>query len=60
MLYGICNLSSAPLRVSACDTSEMISQVLFGETFEIIEKDKEWSRIRLTFSIIPKVSPNKT
>lgn len=49
MLYGICNLSSAPLRASASDTSEMISQVLFGETFEIIEKEKEWSTIRLTF-----------
>ncbi|MDG2151980.1 MAG: hydrolase Nlp/P60, partial [Polaribacter sp.] len=39
MLYGICNLSSASLRASASDSSEMISQVLFGETFEIIEKD---------------------
>ena len=49
MLYGICNLSIVPLRATTSDTSEMVSQVLFGETFEIIEKEKEWSKIRLTF-----------
>ena len=27
----------------------MVNQVLFGETFEVIEKEKEWSKIRLTF-----------
>ena len=49
MLYGICNLSIVPLRATTSDTSEMVSQVLFGETFEVIEKEKEWSKIRLTF-----------
>lgn len=49
MLCGICNLSIVPLRATASDTSEMVNQVLFGETFEIIEKEKEWSKIRLTF-----------
>lgn len=49
MLYGICNLGIVPLRIEESDQSEMISQVLFGESFEIIEKRKEWSKIRLTF-----------
>ena len=49
MLYGICNLSTVPLRASTIDSSEMLSQVLFGETFEIIEEEKEWSKIRLSF-----------
>ena len=49
MLYGICNLSIVSLRATTSDTSEMVNQVLFGETFEIIEEDKEWSKIRLTF-----------
>ena len=49
MLYGICNLSIVPLRETTSDTSEMVNQVLFGETFEVIEKEKEWSKIRLTF-----------
>ena len=49
MLYGICNLSIVPLRLSTSDTSEMVSQLLFGETFKILEKDKLWSKIQLTF-----------
>ena len=49
MAYGICNLSMAPLRAIANDTSEMMSQVLFGETFEILETEKEWSKIRLSY-----------
>jgi hypothetical protein len=49
LFYGICNLSIVPLRQEESDKSEMISQVLFGEHFEIIEKQKNWSKIRLTF-----------
>ena len=49
MLYGICNLSIVPLRIEASDASEMVSQVLFGEDFLILEKEKKWSKIRLSF-----------
>jgi hypothetical protein len=49
MLYGICNLSTAPLRALPIDSSEMVSQLLFGETFEVVESEKEWSKIRLTY-----------
>mgnify|MGYP005996037047 CR=1 FL=1 len=49
MVYGICNLSIVPVRIEPLHSSEMISQVLFGETFEIIEKNKEWSKVQLTF-----------
>ena len=47
MLYGICNLSIVPLRLEATDASEMVNQVLFGESFEVLEKEKKWSKIRL-------------
>lgn len=49
MLYGICNLSIVALRKENSDTSEMISQVLFGEHFIITEKLKNWSKIKLFF-----------
>ncbi len=49
MLYGICNLSIVPLRIEPNDSSEMISQVLFGEHFKIIETRKKWSKIRIAF-----------
>lgn len=48
-MFGICNLSIVALRSDPCDTSEMVSQVIFGEHFIIIEKTKKWSKIRLSF-----------
>ena len=49
MQYGICNLSVIPLRAEASDTSEMVSQVIYGEHFKILENRKNWIRIRLSF-----------
>jgi hypothetical protein len=49
MNYGICHLSVIPLRAEATDTSEMVSQLLYGELFKVIEIRKKWSRIRLAF-----------
>jgi hypothetical protein len=59
MLFGICNLSMVPLRAYATETSEMSSQLLFGEHFEIIEKQKEWSKIKLTFDHFEGFIDNK-
>ncbi len=49
MHYGICNLSIVPVRIEPSDTSEMVSQLLFGEHFKLIETQKKWSKIRITF-----------
>ncbi len=49
MTYGLCNLSIVPLRSEASDRSEMISQVLYGELFEIIESTQKWTYIRLAY-----------
>lgn len=49
MQYGICNLSIIPLRSEASDTSGMISQMLYGEFFEVLEERQQWSKIRSTF-----------
>lgn len=59
MIYGICNLSIIPLRLEESDTSEMVSQILFGEHFEIIEKQKNWSKIRLAFDQFEGFIDNK-
>jgi hypothetical protein len=42
-------LSVIPVRLEPVDLSEMVSQVLFGEHFEIIESDRQWRKIRLAF-----------
>lgn len=49
MSFGICNLSIVPLRLEPSDASEMVNQVVFGEHFEVLEKTKKWSKIRLSF-----------
>ena len=59
MLYGICNLSIVSLRLEASDTSEMVSQVLFGEHFKVLEKRKNWSKIRLHFDSYEGYIDNK-
>ena len=49
MTHGICKLSIVPLRLEDSDRSEMVSQVLYGDLFELLEITKKWSRIRLTY-----------
>jgi hypothetical protein len=49
MQYGICNLSIVPLRFEASDSSELVSQVLYGDYFKVLEQRKSWSKIRLAF-----------
>jgi len=49
MQYGICPLSVIPIRLKAENAGELISQLLFGEHFKILEKRKFWSRIRVAF-----------
>lgn len=48
-MFGICNLSNIPMRIQPADSSEIVSQVLFGEHFKIIENQKPWIKIRLQF-----------
>ncbi|NER11882.1 SH3 domain-containing protein [Leptobacterium flavescens] len=49
MRYGICNLGIVPLRAEPSDASEMVSQLLFGDHFKVLEQRKKWSRIRIAF-----------
>lgn len=49
MQYGITHLSIVPLRLEASDTSELVSQVLYGDCFKVLEQRKKWSKIRIAF-----------
>ncbi|MBP4142317.1 C40 family peptidase [Flavobacterium sp. P4023] len=48
-MFGICNLAMIPLRLEPSDRSEIVSQVLFGEHFEIVEQQNQWTRVRLQY-----------
>lgn len=49
MTYGIAHLSIIPLRIEPSDITELVSQVLYGELFKVLERRKNWSRIRMDF-----------
>lgn len=48
-MYGICNLSIVPCRKEPSDKSEMVTQLLFGEHFYILEVQDKWCRIKIAY-----------
>jgi cell wall-associated NlpC family hydrolase len=46
-MFAICNLSLVPVRKEASDKSEMISQLLFGESVEVEESKGNWRKVRM-------------
>jgi len=49
MNYGISGLSIIPVRKEPSEQSEMVTQILYGEHFEIREQMVGWTNIRLIF-----------
>lgn len=47
--YGFCELSVVPCRAEPSDRSELVTQLLFGETVEVLEKQGQWLRVRVVF-----------
>jgi hypothetical protein len=47
MDFGISILSIVPIRSEANNRSEMTTQLIFGEHYEIIESKKKWSKIQI-------------
>ena len=48
---GICRLGIVPVRAEASDKSEMVTQLLFGEHYSVLEvsKDKKWIKVMIEF-----------
>jgi len=49
MNYGISNLSIIPVRKEPSEKSEMVTQILYGEHFEIREQMVGWSNIKMAY-----------
>lgn len=47
--FGICDLPAIPVRSEPSDKSEMVTQLIFGESFEIMEQANQWFKISTTF-----------
>lgn len=48
-VFGVCNLSLVPLRAEASDRSEMVSQLIFGDHFEVLETQDRWARVKTAY-----------
>ena len=49
MPYGLGHLSVVPVRSLAENASEMLTQLLYGDHFSIIDNRKHWTKIRIAF-----------
>lgn len=48
--HGICDLPLIPVRKIPSEQSEMVTQILFGETFDILEVKDRWSFVTTHFN----------
>lgn len=48
-LKGRCFLAAVPMRSRPSHRAEMVNQLLLDDTFDILEQEPEWSRIRCHF-----------
>ncbi len=46
MTYGICNLSAIAMRKESRHASEMVSQLLYNETYTVLDRTFEWVLVR--------------
>lgn len=49
MKYAVCKLSVVPVRKNPSDSSEQVTQLIFGDAFEIIESQEKWLKILQAF-----------
>jgi hypothetical protein len=49
--FGVCRLSIVPVRGEAADKAELVTQLFFGEHYEVlsVSKDKKWLKIQIHF-----------
>lgn len=53
MSFGICSLSIVPCRKEPSSTSEMVTQLLFGETYEVLEDREDWLSVITSYDRYP-------
>lgn len=48
-MKGFCFLSAVPMRAEASDRSEMVNQLVMGDTVEMVERQEKWSRVKADY-----------
>lgn len=49
MSYGICTLSIIPCRAEPNDRAEIVTQLLFGEHYYVLEEKEKWVKIKIHY-----------
>ncbi|MGC4129213.1 MAG: C40 family peptidase [Bergeyella sp.] len=49
MNKAICSVSVAPVRETPSEKAEMVTQMLFGESCDILDEQKQWTKIQMHF-----------
>ncbi len=49
MNKGICMVTVAPVRAENSDRAEIVTEILFGESADILEVNKNWTRIKMHY-----------
>ena len=48
-MLGYCFLSAIPMRAEASDRSEMVNQLLAGDTVQVLERQEKWSLVQAEY-----------
>lgn len=49
MNKGVCIVTVAPVRAENSDRAEIVTEILFGESADILEVNKNWTRIKMHY-----------
>ncbi|HIC8646183.1 hydrolase Nlp/P60 [Elizabethkingia meningoseptica] len=49
MNKGICNVSVAPVRADKTDKAEIVTEILYGESADILETQSNWTKIKMHY-----------
>ncbi|KQR93838.1 hydrolase Nlp/P60 [Chryseobacterium sp. Leaf180] len=49
MNKGICTVTVAPVRAENSDRAEIVTEILFGESADIVEVNKNWTKIKMHY-----------
>lgn len=48
-MQGYCPLTQIPVRAEARSGSEMVTQLIYGESYSVLSKEGDWYKVRTTF-----------
>jgi SH3-like domain-containing protein len=49
MNKGICVVTVAPVRAEGSDKAEIVTEIFFGESADILEVNKNWTKIKMHY-----------